>query len=145
MARQATGLMRKCWHRWEPLRHAVLRVLAAALLVVYLGWQVFWLAQGQIPPALFLALTGLPAPTTGGTRAVLHFSHGEWRESLACNPMALPITLLAVASLAAVVATRLRRGRWRLPRGFGAAWLAVLVIAWVLKLLFFALHIGPRL
>jgi Protein of unknown function (DUF2752) len=123
------------WHsHGEPLWHALLRVLTAALLVVYVGWQLFWLAQGRLPPALFLALTGLPAPTTGGTRSMRALFTGDWQAAVRYNPLALPMTLLFVASVAWLLTCGMTRGRWRLPRQFLVAWLALLAVAWVFKL-----------
>ena len=121
-------------HRWESAWHSVLRAVAAALAVVYCGWQVFWLTQGRIPPVLFLALTDLPAPTTGGTRSMVHLFAGRWRESLWENALALPIAVLFVLSVCWVLVQGLRSRRWRLPQGFLVAWLGTLGIAWAIKL-----------
>jgi len=114
--------------------HGLLRLVAAALLLIYVGWQVFWLSRAQIPPSLFLAFTGLPAATTGGTRSILQLLHGEVRASLRLNAMAVPMTLLFVLSVGWVVTEGLRHRRWRLPQAFLVAWLALLAVAWVIKL-----------
>ena len=119
---------------WQPAWHAVLRVVGAAVLVVYCGWQAFWLCQGRIPPALFLALTGLPAPTTGGTRAMMQLLRGDWQVSVYHNAMAVPLTLLFLLSGGWLLVQGLRRRRWRLPQGFFVAWLVVLAVAWITKL-----------
>ena len=66
-----------------------LRVLAGTLFVVYCFWQIFWLVQGKLAPALFRAATGIPAPTTGGTRSLIQLCQGDWRASLSWNPMAV--------------------------------------------------------
>ncbi len=68
----------------------LLCILAVALFIVWCGWNLFWLSRGQPPSALFRALTGLPAPTTGGTRAGKALLAGDWRESLRWNPLAVP-------------------------------------------------------
>lgn len=116
-----------------------LRALAAALLAVYCLWNAFWLGQGRLPPSLFLALTGLPAPTTGGARSVLQLCRGNWRESLHLNPLAVPLGLLFLLSLSWVVGQSLRRQRPRLPAWLGWAWAVVLGVAWVVQL-----AAGPR-
>jgi len=67
-----------------------LRSVAAALAVIYIVWNVGWLSLGKVPPALFLALTGLPAPTTGGLHSIRALISGDWRLSLAWNPLAVP-------------------------------------------------------
>jgi hypothetical protein len=50
------------------------------------------------PACAFKALTGLPCPTCGSTRSIVHLSHFRFFSSLAMNP------LLFVSFLAAVVA-----------------------------------------
>ncbi len=47
-----------------------LSVMAAALLPVYICWNLFFLAHGRTAPSLLLALTGRPSPTTGMTRSL---------------------------------------------------------------------------
>jgi len=116
------------------LFHSGLRVLALALLVVYCLWNVFWLGQGRLPPSLFLALTGLPAPTTGGARSVLQLCRGNWRESLRHNPLAVPLCLLFGLSLSWLVVQCLRRRRLSMPGWLGWAWAVVLGAAWVVQL-----------
>jgi hypothetical protein len=110
-----------------------LRVLAGTLFVVYCFWQIYWLGQGKLPPALFRAATGLPAPTTGGTRSLIQLYHGNWRASLCWNPMAVPLTLLFVLSLLWLAGQLTRRQRLRLPDLLARAWVIVLALAWVLK------------
>ena len=70
---------------------SLLRAAAVASLSVYVGWNLFWLAQGEVPPALFLGLTGWPAPTTGGTRSLRELGLGHWGASLRWNAMTLPL------------------------------------------------------
>jgi hypothetical protein len=104
------------------------------MLVCYCGWQVYWIAHGQIPPALFLALTGWPAPTTGGTTAVSRLLRGDWRESLAANPMALPIVALLTVTLTLLALDLLHRRRLRLPDRVFHIWILVLGVAWVVQI-----------
>jgi hypothetical protein len=109
------------------------------MATVYAGWQVLWLSQGQLPPALFLALTGLPAPTTGGTRSLLCLLRGDWRGSLYYNAMTVPIALLGIVSTAWPIVQVVRGRRVHLPRGIGLAWVVVLALAWSIKLVQWAL------
>jgi hypothetical protein len=104
------------------------------MVSIYGAWQMLRLVQGQLPPALFLAITGLPAPTSGGTRSVLCLLQGDWRGSLQHNAMAVPITILALGSAAWALGQALRRRRVRLPRGMGIVWVIVLAFAWTIKL-----------
>ena len=114
--------------------HFVLRTTAAAMFVVYVLWNLFWLAQARVPPSLFLGLTGLPGPTTGGTRSFFFLLQGDWQGSLAYNAMTVPILGLLVFSVASLVVQVIRRQRLRLPNWTLWAWLGVLGVAWALKL-----------
>lgn len=116
------------------LWRAGLRPLAIALLVVYLVWNLFWLGQGRIPPSLFLAITGLPAPTTGGVRSLAALGRGDWRASLEWNALALPMAGLFVFCLGSLAWCAARRSRLRLPPWTLAAWIGVLSGAWLVKL-----------
>jgi hypothetical protein len=112
----------------------LLRVTAILGFLVYCVWNVYWLSHAKIPPSIFLSVTGLPAPTTGGARAVMHLYRGEVRESLRYNAMAIPILLLFAATLGWLARQTATRQRVLLPFGFFWAWAIVLSIAWVLKL-----------
>jgi hypothetical protein len=118
----------------SKITSTMLRCLAAALLVVYLAWNLFWLSQRAIPPSLFAAMTGLPCPTTGGTRAFCCLLEGDVRESLRFNAMTIPLLAMLFATLAAA-ACRHRPGRAvSLPPWFVSVWLGLLLVAWVMKL-----------
>jgi len=114
--------------------HFVLRTAAAAMLVVYVLWNLFWLAHARVPPSLFLGLTGLPGPTTGGTRSFFLLLHGDWRGALAYNAMTVPILGLLVFNVACLAIQVIRRQRLRLPNWTLWAWLGVLGLARVIKL-----------
>jgi hypothetical protein len=111
-----------------------LRVAAIVSFIGYCTWNGYWLAQRKVPPSIFLAVTGLPAPTTGGIRAVVHLWRGELRESMRYNAMVVPILLLLAVTLGWLICQAATRRRLLVPFGFFWAWLAVLGIAWVLKL-----------
>jgi hypothetical protein len=105
-----------------------------AVFIVYCLWSAYWLVQGRLPPALFLGLTGWPAPTTGLTRSLLALGRGNWRTSLGYNAMTVPLVVLLFASLGWPAVQCARRQRVALPQWMVWAWLAVLAIAWALKL-----------
>lgn len=111
-----------------------LRYFGALSFTCYCIWNVYWLAQGKIPPSIFLFMTGLPAPTTGGTRAIVQLSQGDWRQSLRYNAMALPLIFLLVLSLGWLACQAFARKRLNLPLAVFWAWVMVLGVAWVLKL-----------
>ncbi len=113
---------------WSPVR-GVATVVGLGLLAVYVLWNVFWLAQGRIPPSLLTGLTGLPAPTTGGTRSMLALARGDVLGSLYYHPFAVPIVGLLAITLVQVI----RRGR---AAGWvGRGWIILLALAWIAKLL----------
>ncbi len=119
---------------WGKVQRSALRSAALACFIVYLGWNLFWLAQGSLAPSIFLGITGLPCPTTGMTRSLLSLLAGDWLSSAAYNLFAVPICLLFALSLGWVARQALRRRPLLLPAPVGWAWLAVLAAAWVFKL-----------
>jgi hypothetical protein len=98
--------------------------LAAAALVVLASPLV-----GLVPLSCpFKAVTGLPCPTCGATRAVLAFLHGEWPAAFRLNPLLALAFLGWLAWLPYGLATGARAGR-RLRVTWTArdcAWLRVL-------------------
>ena len=117
------------------LSHKMLRCTAAAMVVVYGVWQLYWLSGCCLPPSLFLAMTGMPAPTTGGTRSFLCLMRGDFFGSLHHNPMSIPIACMTVYSLMIVGVQAVRHEHVRLSNRIGVTWVAVLSLAWILKLL----------
>lgn len=116
-----------------PVGVRLLGWLGWAGLLGYLGWNGFWLAGGRVPPSIWQALTGWPAPTTGMTRAWLALVEGRWLESLCWNPLAVPVGLAwaATAWWAAscwVTGRKLQAPSWFLP-----SWLGLLGLAWMSK------------
>ena len=131
-------LPRVSWRVRTALRRAglaMLRVTASAGLVCYCGWWVLWLGRGKLPPSPFLALTGLPAPTTGFTRSLLSLLRGDWHACLRWNPFSIPICVLLALSLACLGWRLLRRRPLRLGRHFLYLWAGLLLAAWAAKLL----------
>ncbi|MBA3502568.1 MAG: DUF2752 domain-containing protein [Myxococcota bacterium] len=85
---------------------------------------------GPICP--LLALTGLPCPFCGMTRATIAIGAGEWDRAFALHPLA-PFVLVAsfvVAASIAVGRDRWLRARWAPPSvlsAIGLVWIAKLV------------------
>ncbi|MEX0745090.1 MAG: DUF2752 domain-containing protein [Phycisphaeraceae bacterium] len=113
--------------RW--LRCA-LRLSAGGAAAMYVVWNVAWLTSGQLPPALFYAITGWPAPTTGSTRALLALFELDWRRSLTLNPLALPLAGLLVVTVAWPAARWCCGRRASLPGMWPWLWLAAFVLGW---------------
>ncbi|MBC8351662.1 MAG: DUF2752 domain-containing protein [Planctomycetes bacterium] len=93
-----------------------------------------WLSQRTLPPSLFTALTDLPCPTTGGTRAFLCLLQGEVRESLRFNAMAIPFVAMFAATVLVPAHRFCSRRLLSAPSWFLPAWLGLLLVAWVVKL-----------
>lgn len=123
---------------YQDIRRLPWMVIGWVALVVYVVWNVFWLSQGSFAPSLFKALFGLPAPTTGLTRSLLALSGGDLLLSLHWNPLAVPILVLFITTLALAVSV-IRGTRTSLPHTILILWAVVLGAAWVAK---FA--IGPE-
>jgi hypothetical protein len=102
---------------------------------IYVFWNAMWLLQGSMAPSLFTAFTGLPCPTTGGTRAMHCLLAGDVAGSVLYNPFTLPILGLFAASLAWLLVRWARGRRAVLPTALAWSWLVLLGAAWVCKLL----------
>jgi hypothetical protein len=111
-----------------------LQALALLCFAGYCVWNVSWLVQAQVPPSLITWLTGLPCPTTGGTRALGELLQGNLAESMRYNCMAVPLMLLFGGSLGLLAWQTISRQRLRLPPWMCWAWLVTLSAAWFSKL-----------
>ena len=118
----------------ETLWRSALRTIFMAMLAVYVGWNLYWLAQLRIAPSLFQTLTGLPCPTTGCTRSFFAICRGEWLESLRFNALLVPICVLLFASVLQLTCQAVVRQRLSLSKVLVILWGIVLSLAWVLKL-----------
>jgi hypothetical protein len=105
----------------------------------YLAWNAFHLARGRVPPSIFFSVTGLPAPSTGATRALLALSEGRFVDSLLWNPLLGAYLALFAASAWYLVSNYLRLRRLLLPGWLAAAWFGSLLLGWILKFI-----LGPR-
>jgi hypothetical protein len=114
-----------------------LRLLATALAIVYVAWNVVWLVLFHcLPPSLLLALTGLPAPTTGMTRSLLCLCRADFRQSFLWNAMALPMALLFAVCLLWILFLAVGGRKVVLPQWVLHCWGAFLIVAWVGKFAF---------
>ena len=120
--------------RFHACRKLVLRCLAFALLVVYIGWNLFQLYCLQVPASLLVALTGLPCPTTGGTRAFIALFQGDVVASLRWNPLAMPFALMGSATIARIAVDALRYRPIRLSNVWLYCWLILLGAGWAIQL-----------
>lgn len=119
----------------EPARNIlVLRYVALACAVFYFAWNLFFLIQARIPPSILTGLTGLPSPTTGGTRSLLLLLRGEIYESLRANLFTIPICLCLASTLLLLGRQLVSCERLSIPGWLVGTWGIVLTIAWIAKL-----------
>ncbi len=109
-------------------------VFAVIGFVFYVGWNLFWACQAQVPPSIFTYVTGLPCPTTGGTRSVGCLVRGELAESLRYNAMTIPIAILFFATLFELGLNYRRQSKLRVRTFYLPLWGGILLVAWALKL-----------
>jgi hypothetical protein len=98
-----------------------LRVAAAGLVGVAAAWPVL-----PHPPFVcpLRAITGVPCPLCGMTRACVAAVHGHLATSLAFNPAGVLVVLAALVALVRPQwLTRLRAPAWVLLAAFAALWL----------------------
>ena len=65
-----------------------------ALLMLGAGWLLPIISFA--PDCVFKGLTGIPCPTCGSTRSVVHLAHGDIMSALALNPLATLCLLAAI-------------------------------------------------
>jgi hypothetical protein len=99
----------------RQLRYAGAAMLGAALV---------WPALPVHPPYAcpLRAVTGVPCPFCGMTRAVVAVVHGHVGASLRYNPAGIVIVVLALALVAGWRAERVRLPAWLLPALLGLLW-----------------------
>jgi hypothetical protein len=98
-----------------------LRVAAAGLVGVAAAWPVL-----PHPPIAcpLRALTGIPCPLCGMTRACVAAVHGHLGTSLAFNPAGVLVVLAAIVALVRPQwLTRMRAPAWAVLVAAGALWL----------------------
>lgn len=112
----------------------VLRTLLLGMFLVYVGWNFYWLTKLRLAPSIFQSLTGLPCPTTGGTRSLFALLRGELTESLRYNALCVPICLLFAVTLSQLLMQALRGKRLALRPWLVWIWIVILPLAWLIKL-----------
>lgn len=110
------------------------KALGLSALAGYLVWNAAWLARGEIPPSIFLYLTGWPCPTTGMTRSLLLLARGDVAGSLFQNPLTLGYLALLAVSLALVLRDAARRRPPALPPRLAWAWALALGAGWAVQI-----------
>ena len=125
--------------RQTSLIHLSIRAVALGMFCFYLAWNAFWLASGEVPDSILKAFTGIPCPTTGGTRSLVALMRGEWQQSLLWNPLTLAYVALMAGSLGLLGHQLLKGKRLALPPAFALLWAGFLAAGWILKLV-----VGPE-
>ena len=105
----------------------------AALLVGLVGPDAWRTGLGEGGPACpFLALTGVPCPFCGMTRATIALGHGDLHAALGFHPLA-PVVLALVLGLCGIVA--FGRAHWLRPPARLAAVCGAIALVWLLRFL----------
>lgn len=117
------------------LTEALIRPAALGMFGFYVFWNGAWIASGRVPPSMLQAFTGIPCPTTGCTRSLIAFLHGQWAEAFCWNPLTLMYVGLLVCS-AFLLGRQFWRGeRLRLRPLVGWLWAIFLAVGWGAKFL----------
>ena len=103
--------------------------VGTSLFAFYIGWNVWWLSMLQVPPSILVSATGVPSPTTGGTRSFFALIHGDFWLSLHHNVATVPLIALLFATLWFVF----RHGS--APEWVGKLWTRLLLFAFAAKIL----------
>jgi hypothetical protein len=103
-----------------------------------------------LPPCGLLQTTGIPCPTCGCTTAVSYLAHGHVVASFLTQPFGFVVGLLAVI-LVPLTLVGVITGLWRGPSMWVLGWhwrywtygsLALLLGAWVYKIIIVQMHVG---
>jgi len=121
------------------LSERLVRAAALGAFGFYACWNVAWIASGRVPQSILQAFTGIPCPTTGGTRSLLAMVHGHWLQALLWNPFTVVYMVLLAYSCAVLLRQFIRRERLVLMPFMAHAWIGSLLAGWVAKLV-----IGPN-
>lgn len=109
------------------------KIAVAVLLSGYGLWNLFFIIKGEIPPSIFKHFTGLPCPTTGGTRSFLCLCRGDWSNFFLYNPFTLFFIALMIVSAIVIVRRFLQKMPLRFPKWLAVSWLSILAAAWITK------------
>jgi len=120
----------------DPLR-ALLVGIAIPSFVFYVGWNLFFLGSGRIPPSILFHFTGIPSPTTGSLRALYALLEFSIADSLAWNPFLLPYLVLIAATIWTLASAEGAARDRRLPNSLSHAWIALLIVSWGYQVAFF--------
>jgi hypothetical protein len=112
----------------DPLR-ALLLGIAIPSFVFYVGWNLYFLGSGRIPPSILYHFTGVPSPTTGCVRALVALFEFRLLDSARLNPFLLVFLAMLLLTPRHVLRQRKEVGRMRLAKGFTTAWLLTLVLS----------------
>jgi len=104
------------------LHEREVRIASGGMVAIAAAWPVLPFHPSVACP--FRAITGIPCPFCGLTRAVVAAVHGHVATSLAFNPAGIVVLVLAaVAILRPALLTRVRTPVWALLTIVGALWL----------------------
>jgi len=117
----------------ESLSKRIIRPVALGAFIFYLVWNIAWIVQGKIPPAILKAMAGIPSPTTGGVRSFIALCHGQFVQSFLYNPLMLVYLFLFCYSISVLLYQWINRKRLALSPLMAWAWCLSLLLGWVAK------------
>ncbi len=104
-----TSFITESRHSFYWPRLLALGLLAGVLLLPLLAFD--WVnSPGSLVLCPLRAVTGIPCPSCGLTRALAHLEHGHWAEAVRFHPFA-PLVFLLVLALALMLAFELVTGK----------------------------------
>ena len=112
---------------------ASLQVLGVLAFSGYFCWNVFWLSKGQVPPSIWLSITGLPCPSTGVFRSLKAAFAGNYLDFILYNPFTIPFLGLTIFSFYSIIRSWKAKQELLLPSYLGYLWLITIVAAWLSK------------
>ncbi len=87
-------------------------LIYGAIAFIAVGAARFLPLRELVPACVFRSLSGVPCPTCGSTRSLVHFSHGELAMAFSQNPLfAMILILILVYSFVSGIAALLKLPR----------------------------------
>lgn len=114
--------------------HRLLALCAFLGFILYVGWNMFYVSKGNIPPSILYKLTGIPSPTTGMYRSFIGIVQMDYRVYITNNPFVIPFIILLLYTIV-IIATKYKNEQpLRISNSMGLSYMLVFAISeiWML-------------